>query len=162
MGQEFCSLCEWVFAFIHALRFIRRTLHLFIRCTHWHAALIHALHWFLRSTRSHTTLVYALQLFISCINSYAASCLVICLSLYQLQGLILPDQFLLLSGIAYTASYLLACIFSLPFIKPNIQLLIEETQADGYKAPSFPHSYSLFSLVHIAWIHIFISLYFSQ
>lgn len=95
-------------------------------------------------TRSHTTLVYALHLFISCINLCAASCLVFCLALYELQGLILPDQLLLLSCIAYTASYLLACIFSLPCIKPNIQLLIEETQADGYKAPSFPHSYSLF------------------
>ena len=36
------------------------------------------------------------------------------------------------------------------------------TRADRYKAPSFLHSYSLFCLVHIAWMHIFISLSSSQ
>lgn len=34
--------------------------------------------------------------------------------------------------------YLLACIFSLPCIKSNIQLLVKETQADGYKATRLP------------------------
>ncbi len=41
------------------------------------------------------------------------------------------------------------------------QLYVQEIRTDGYKTPCWPIR-SLFSLVHIAWMHIFISLYFSQ
>ena len=58
----------------------------------------------------------------------------------------------LLSCISYAASYPLTCYFFMSPIKSNIQLPAKKTRADGYKAASFPHSYSLFSLVHIAWI----------
>lgn len=41
-----------------------------------------------------------------------------------------------------------ACVVSLPCIKSNVQVLV---RADGYKAPSFPHSCFLFSPVHITY-----------
>ena len=51
--------------------------------------------------------------------------------------------------------------FHLTFIKPGTQLYVQEIRADGYKTLWWPIR-SLFSWVHIAWMHIFISLHFLQ
>ena len=115
-------------------------MHSFMRCIHSHTALIHAIH----HTYSCAVFIPAFHLLTYRTHSSAASCLVSVSSfIYQLRGLVSPGLFLLLSCITYTASYLLARVFSLSCIKWNIQLLVKEIRADGYKAPRLPHNYSL-------------------
>ena len=67
----------------------------------------------------------------------------------------------LLAYISHEAWSLLDLYFCLTYIKAGTQLYVQEIQADGYKIPCWPIQ-SLFSLVHIAWMHIFISLHFLQ
>ena len=53
------------------------------------------------------------------------------LIMYQPRCLMPSDQFFPLSCITFTAPYLLACIFSLPYIKSNVQLLVKKIRADA-------------------------------
>ena len=95
---------------------------------------------------------------------FAHSCATSCLSFYvsarlhSLLHCILPLFACITSHEAWSLPDL---SFSLTCIKTGIQLYVQKIRADGYKTPCWPIRW-LFSLVYIAWMHIFINLYFSQ
>lgn len=85
------------------------TLHLFIP---FHISTTYVLHSFMRLIYPQTSFIHGIH---SLMRSTYSS-----LFMYQLRCLISPDQFSPLSCITYTASYLLACNFSLSCIKSNV------------------------------------------
>ncbi len=93
------------------------------------------------------------------IHSCTASCLSFHVSarLHSFMHCILP----LLAFISHEAWSLPDLSFSLTCIKRGTQLYVQEIQADGYKTLCWP-IWSLFSLVDIAWMYLFISLHFLQ
>lgn len=140
--------------FVHAL-------HSFMHCIHSYAVFIDSLHSCMRYIHSCVALIHYAsnsftRLFMRCILSFYVAitphmhafmrCLLACFYSH--------------SCITYTASCLLTRFLSLSYIVSNIQHLIERYEQISYDT-QLPHGCSLFGLVHIAGMHIFINLYFS-